>query len=142
MSAAHISETIREKYPHVATDRYGVAYPDLEHGIPVDRTICPRCLGLEHQRQACHVCKGGPVCPGCRNARVVSMPGAGIRYAVCPECCDPQTDEHGRVVTFETGLPRWYWYPQRQQEAIRGYRLKRWQDRDAEAASIDDIPFD
>lgn len=136
MSAVHIGETIRERFPHVGTERSGQDRPALVDGLPVDRTICPRCLGLEGAREGCHVCGNAPVCPGCRNARVVSVVGPSLRYSTCPECCEPMKDEAtGRPQYSDTGVPRWYWYASKQRDAILRYR-----DRQR-FEEVDDVPF-
>lgn len=108
-----------------ATGRPGVSYPEVDGGMPVDRTICPRCFGIEGEAHRCTVCHGQPVCPGCRNARLVSVPGERVGYDVCPLCCDRLTNGDGAVDRFATGAPRWLWYPARQRAAVADYQARR-----------------
>lgn len=125
-----------------STGRAGQDYPELEPdtNLPVDRTICPRCLHLEPERFGCHVCHARPVCPTCRNARVLSVAaGRFPAYRVCPDCCEELQDANGRPMRSETGVPMWLLFPSRQQDAIRAYRAARWQTRKGAA---DDVPFD
>jgi len=118
--------------------RRGVEYPEVRDGLPVDRTVCPRCLGLEHESRACTVCGNKPVCPGCRNGRLVSVPGQNVNYDVCPLCCDRMEDHQtGKVQRFPSGAPRWLWYPERQREAVVAYQARR-----RAAARINAAPMD
>lgn len=127
---ATIGEVIRERFPNLGTEREGMSVPAIEHGLPVDRTLCPRCFGHEESRRHCHVCRNEPVCPTCRNGRVMSVAGRELRYVVCPDCC---YDAGQRT---ETGVPMWSDNPDGKQRAIRSYRLSAWRDDE-----VDDVPF-
>ena len=119
-----------------STGRAGQEYPALgADGLPVDRTICPRCLGMEPERMTCHVCRNAPVCPGCRNARVLSIATSRFpAYRVCPTCCEPLTDSNGREERTETGLPLWLLFLSKQRAAVADYQRSRRQE-------YDDVPF-
>lgn len=119
-----------------STGRAGQEYPALgTDGQPVDRTICPRCLGMEPERTICHVCRNKPVCPGCRNARVLSIEHSRFpAYRVCPACCDPLTDSGGREMKSDTGVPMWLLFLARQRQAVDDYQRSR-------RGEYDDVPF-
>lgn len=136
------------------TGRAGVDYPELgEDGLPLDSTVCPRCLGIDAHSRDCQVCERRPVCPTCRNARLVRGAGQGPSVQVCPDCAEPVTDEDGRVERGPTGVPRFRWIPARQLDAVGRYRANRatrprpsagdgrdpW---DGYAEKDDDVPFD
>ncbi len=142
--------------PPSPTGLGGVEYPALdEAGMPLDRTVCPRCLGLDAHPHDCEACERRPVCPTCRNARLVRGAGEGTSVHVCPDCAEPITDEDGRVERGPTGVPRFRWLPTRQMDAVGRYRASRaarprpapapvdrdpWHGYPDEEAS-DDVPF-
>lgn len=104
-------------FPHGSTGNAGLEYPELERGMPVDRTICPSCLGLENITRDCPLCHGNPVCPTCRNGRVMSVAASRMpTYRVCPDCCFAE-DGHSK-----TGVPNWSRNPSGQTAAIARYR--------------------
>lgn len=113
------------------TGRPGREYPRFDDGfLPDDRTICPHCLGLEGEVEFCKVCKGQPVCPTCRNGRVLSIAASRQpAYRLCPDCCDELQDANGQPMRTETGVPMWLWRRDRQQDTIRAYRAARWRER-------------
>lgn len=120
------------------TGRAGVDLPEMVDGLPVDRTICPRCLSLDHIRGTCAVCGGKPVCPTCRNGRVMSMAGPNLGYRVCPDCC---FSEDG---FSPTGIPNWLRNPAGREAAVQRYLAARRQERVAVFAGVeddDDAPF-
>jgi len=85
-----------------------------ERGDPLDRTICPACLGQPLAgRRSCHVCDGRPVCPWCRGARYRRTVVGGMR--VCPDCCDERPSRAG-------GLPGRERNGRREAAVIRAYR--------------------
>ena len=117
---AVIGDVIRDRFGNLGTDRDGVELPQVEYGLPVDRTICPRCFGHDEARRHCHVCRKEQVCPTCRNGRVMSYAGRALRYRVCPDCCG----DAGQMT--ETGVPMWLDNPVGRKAAIREYQLTRW----------------
>ena len=114
--------------------------PEMADGWPVDRTICPRCLGRGDDGKLCHVCKGRPVCPRCRNGRVMSRDGVSLFYVVCPDCCDPTPHR------TDTGVPIWTLNSQREAATIARYRAQQLRNQQRELVTIgaddDDLPFD
>src|ERR1044071_3534892 len=108
---------------------------DLENGLPVNRTMCPRCQSDPKRRDECKVCHGTRVCPVCRNGRVVSVAGDALVYRVCPGCCEPMKDERtGQFLFSDTGLPRWYWHGHKQTQAIRRYLVTHYPEQLERAA--------
>lgn len=119
----------------------GRVYPALDPDShnPVNRTICPHCLGLDGEAEFCAACKGQPVCPTCRNGRVLSIVGSRFpAYKVCPDCCDALQDADGGRMRADTGLPMWLHRPSRQRDTIRAYQAARWR---AGREESDDVPF-
>lgn len=135
-----VGEALRERFGNLGTEREGVPLPAIEHGMPIDRTICPHCLGRDELSRNCHVCKGEAVCPTCRSGRVLSVAGRDLRYIVCPDCC---YDADQRT---QTGVPMWSDNPEGRNQAIRRYQLARWREQESVVAgkewSVDDVPFD
>jgi hypothetical protein len=74
---------------------------EVDTGLPVDRTICPACLG-QPERADCRVCRGEPVCPMCRGARQYSMPGPRLVYRTCEGCTYPN-GEYDQQLQWEGG---------------------------------------
>lgn len=128
-----IGDALRERFGSLGTEREGVDQADIVDGLPVDRTLCPRCFGHDEARRHCHVCKNEPVCPTCRNGRVLSVAGRELRYVVCPSCC---YDVDQRT---QTGVPMWTDNAEGRKQAIRSYRLNQW--RDQEEVDDDNVPF-
>lgn len=122
---------------YASTGLAGREYPELDDEThnPVDRTVCPHCLGLEPDRHHCHVCHGAAVCPTCRNGRVLRIQESRFpAYRVCDDCCDAQ-DANDRA-----SLPVWIHRPSRQTDTIRAYRARRWRERESAMAARD--PWD
>lgn len=116
------------RWEHGSTGLAGREYPDLEDGMPVDRTICPKCLG--HGGAGCDVCRGYAVCPDCRGAGVVSAPSQyGVpRYVACPGCSDPWDGEDGKIAgTWPRRLARL----DRKRARIAAYQAERQRPRRA-----------
>lgn len=108
---------------------------ELERGLPVNRTHCPRCQSDPKRRVNCHVCHNERVCPVCRNGRIVSVDGDELRYIVCPGCAEPMKDEgSGKVLYSDTGVPRWYWHRTKQVQAIRRYLIQHYPEELERAA--------
>ena len=106
----------RDRWEHGSTGLAGREYPETDAGMPLDRTVCPACLGLAGA--ACGVCRGYAVCPDCRGAGWLADPGRAVRYHVCPSCGDAETGETGP----RYGLPPRYANVTRKRQRVTQYQ--------------------
>lgn len=101
---------------------------EIEHGNPVDRTVCPDCYSHIDHIKSCETCSGtGSVCPACRGQRFVMVPQHGgtsrYLYQECPRCCEAVQVPNDYGKRF-ADLPQVTRNPQREVYTILDWRQK------------------